>query len=287
MRTKNAIINAMGSIITFILSFIPVFIVRKVFLDVLGEELLGLSSLYSNIISYLSLIEMGIGTVIIFSLYKPFSEKNIFKINGYINYYAKFYRIVGIIIFILGILITPFLSFFITDTLNIKSAQWYFFLFLLNTLISYFFTYRFCLLNVSQEGYKLAIGTCISKIIIASLQIFIIYKYQSFSLYLLTQIIINLIFYLILNIYINKHFSWLGNKTGTLDEKEKKQLDKNIKSLFFHKIGSIIVFGTDSIVISSFINLATVAKYNSYYLITSSLQSIVKYLMNSMDLYSF
>ncbi|EOU2021572.1 O-unit flippase, partial [Clostridium perfringens] len=113
MRTRKAMINVVVSILTFILGFLPGFIVRKIFLDTLGTELLGLNSLYTNIIGYLSIVEMGIGTAIIFSLYKPFAEGDKTKIKGYLNYYSKFYKVAGLIILILGLLLVPILKVFI------------------------------------------------------------------------------------------------------------------------------------------------------------------------------
>ncbi|MGO4277130.1 hypothetical protein AB4Z22_46090, partial [Paenibacillus sp. TAF58] len=124
------------------------FIVRKAFLDTLGNELLGLTSLYTNIIGLLSIVELGIGSAIIYSLYKPFAENDQVKVKGYLNFYSKFYNNVGFIILVLGISMTFFLQLFIKDQINLLDAQLYFLLFLINTIISYFFSYKICILNV-------------------------------------------------------------------------------------------------------------------------------------------
>ena len=111
MRTKKALVNSSINIVTYLLLFIPNIIIRKVFLDTLGNELLGLNSLYTNIIGWISIAELGVGSAIIFSLYKPFAENDRKMINSYIGFYGKFYRRIGFIILIVGISISPFLKF--------------------------------------------------------------------------------------------------------------------------------------------------------------------------------
>lgn len=275
MRTKKAAINGSISILTYIISFLPAMVVRKFFLMELGEELLGLSSLYTNIISYLSIIEMGIGSAIIFSLYKPFAEGNKVKVKGYLDYYAKFYKAVGGIILAVGICILPFLGIFITDNIDMTKATIYFVLFLINTVISYLFSYKLCILNVAQEGYIVSIGTAISKVLIAILQVIILKLYASFFLYITIQIVVNLIYYIVLNVHIDRRYTWLKDTKGEIEKEEKNNLVKNVKALFMHKIGYVVVFGTDNLVISAFINLGSVAKVNSYNMIIEAIKGVI------------
>ncbi|OZT11325.1 O-unit flippase [Priestia aryabhattai] len=283
MRTKKATINISISIAAFIIGFLPMIIVRKVFLEELGPELLGLSSLYTNIISYLSIVELGIGTAIIFSLHKPFSERNIEKIKAYLNYYKKIYRFIGMIILLLGIVLLPFIGIFISGDINLDEARLYFILFLFNTVFSYYFSYKFCILVVAQEGYKVSIATTISKLIISILQIICLNNVPSFYIYILIQIIVNLAYYIFLSRYIDSKYSWL--KSGSnhlLGNNEKKNLGKNIKALMYHKIGGVIVFGTDNLIISTFINLTAVARYNNYSLLIGAVQGIISTGLNAL-----
>lgn len=275
MRTKKAAVNGMVGVLAYIISFLPSIIVRKIFLVQLGEELLGLSSLYTNIISYLSIVEMGIGSAIIFSLYKPFAQGDRIKIKGYLNYYAKFYRTVGTIILITGVCILPFLKVFITDDINMYEASLYFVLFLINTVISYLFSYKLCILTVAQEGYIVSIANALTKVIISIFQVILLKICPSFYLYIGIQIVINLLYYIIINVYIDKRYMWLKEVDGKINNEEKTSLVKNVRALFMHKIGYVVVFGTDNLVISSFINLASVAKYNSYNMIIAALQGVI------------
>lgn len=282
MRVKKAGLNAGISILSYIISTIPLFIVRKVFLDSLGSEMLGLNSLFGNILTYLSIVEMGIGSAIIFSLYKPFAQNDQVKVKGYLNYYSKFYKIIGIIIFILGIILLPYIKYFIKDNINIEQAKIYFILMLINTVISYLFSYKLCILNVAQEGYKVSIATTISKVIIAILQIIFLRKYNNIYIYVIIQIIINIIYYFVINRYIDYKYMWLKKIDGQIGEDEKSNLIKNISALFMHKIGGVVVFGTDNLVISYFINLNTVAQYNSYNMVFSTFKNILENAMASI-----
>ena len=282
MRVKKAAINVIITIITFIIGLIPSFIVRKVFLDNLGNELLGLSSLFSNIVGLLSIVELGIGSAIIFSLYKPFADGNKIKVKGYLDYYFNFYKKIGFIILGLGFLIIPFLKIFIKEEINIFHVQQYFILYLINTVMSYWFTYKICILNVAQDGYKVLIGTTTSKVIIAVLQILCLKQNPNYYIFLIIQIVVNFMYYIFINMYIDKKYKWIKTTNGEITIEEKNSLSQNVKALFMHKIGGVIVFGTDNLVISSFINLATVSKYNSYNMVINSAQNLISNALSSI-----
>ena len=275
MRKKKALINASVSILAFIITFIPNLITRKIFLQVLGDDLLGLNSLYTNIIGWLSIFELGVGTAIIFSLYKPFAEDNKKLVKSYIRFYGKFYRRIGIIILFIGLLITPYLKYFINGNIDLNIVKLGFIIFLINSFISYLFSSRLSILNVAQEFYKVNIGVTASKLMILFIQFLILKTYPSFILYILTQLVINLIYFIIINLYIIKKYPWIKGKGEDLEKNEKTSLLKNIKAMFMHKIGSLIVFSTDNIIISKFIGLATLANYTNYNIVITAFQTII------------
>ncbi|MDK0690990.1 O-unit flippase [Clostridium perfringens] len=275
MRTKKALINSSINIVTYLILFIPNLILRKVFLNTLGNEMLGLNSFYSNIIGWLSIAELGVGSAIIFSLYKPFAENNRRKINMYIRFYGKFYRTIGFIILGLGIIISPFLNFFIENKVDIEIITVGFLIFLLNSFISYMFSNRLCILNVAQESYKLTLGTTISQLIIFLLQYILLKNHPSFILYITIQLIVNLIYYIIINIYISRKYPWLNKDKEDLDYNTKMGLFKNIWALFMHKIGGVVVNSTDNIVISKFVGLGILANYANYNTVIAALQKVI------------
>ncbi|WP_216625711.1 lipopolysaccharide biosynthesis protein [Paenibacillus planticolens] len=275
MRVRKASINVIVNLLTFALGLLPSFIVRKAFLDSLGNELLGLTSLYTNIIGLLSIVELGIGSAIIYSLYKPFAENDQVKVKGYLQFYSKFYNAVGCIILVLGIIVSFFLQFFIKDQINLLDAQLYFLLFLVNTIITYFFSYKICILNVAQDGYKVAIGTTASKLLVSILQLAMLKFYPSLYVFLIIQIAVSLLYFLFMDLYIKSKYPWIKVTSGKISSEERSSLIKNVKALFMHKIGGILVLGTSNIVISAFINLTVVGIFNSYSMILGAAQGLI------------
>lgn len=284
MRIKKTLINSSVNIMTYLLLFIPNLIVRKVFLTTLGSQILGLNSLYSNIIGWLSIAEMGIGTAIIFSLYKPFSENDTEQMNAYINFYGYIYKFIGVIFLTLGLIILPFLSFFISNDVNVSmnTVIYGFMLFLLNSFISYMFSHRLCILNVAQESYKITIGTTVSQLIIFTLQYIILKKYSNFLLYISVQLVVNLIYYIMINIYVKRRYPWIGEKNKKLDKITISTLFKNIRALFMHKIGSLVVSSTDDLVISKFVGLIQLSNYTNYNTIVVAIRRLIQMGLNGI-----
>ncbi|MFD1031916.1 lipopolysaccharide biosynthesis protein [Metaplanococcus flavidus] len=282
MRTKKAELNFIMNLAMISIGLLPLFFLRKVFLDALGSEYLGLVALFTSLIGFLSLAELGISTAIVYALYKPYAENDTEKIMGYVQFYTKFYRTIGLIIFITGLALMPFLPLFIKGDLDINDVRIYFLLTLASTVITYFFSARFSLLIAAQEGYRITVAQTASIVLIAFLQMAALYLYESFFLYLIIQLVINLFYLLILNAYIKKRFKWSSGKSGTIKIEEKRDLKKNIKALFIHKIGEFAVFGTDNLLISYYINIATVGIYNSYYMVISVATKMVQTAFNGI-----
>ena len=282
MRKKKALLNALINIFGFIITFIPSLIIRKVFIDTLGNEMAGLSSVFTNIIGWLSIVEMGVGSAIVYSLYKPFADNDRKKINAYIRFYGKFYRSIGYVVLAGGLLLSPFLSFFIKDEVDLKIATIGFVLFLFNSFITYLFSHRLCILNVAQEAYKITIGTTISKLVIFGLQFVLFMVYPNFLLYITIQLVVNLIYFIVINSYVTKSYSWLGMDKEEIPEVEKRSLLRNIKAMFMHKIGAVVVFSTDNLVISKFIGLTAAANYTNYQMIIMAIQTLISTAVNGI-----
>lgn len=275
MRTKKALINSSTNILCFIIAFIPSLVIRKIFLDTLGNDILGLNSLFTNIIGWLSIVELGVGTAIVYSLYKPFADNDRSQIRAYIRFYGKFYRSIGFVILIIGLIITPFLKYFIKGDIDLTLVSVSFILFLINSFISYMFLHRLCILNVAQEEYKVTIGTTISKLIITLIQYLMLKVYPNFLIFIVVQIVVNLVYFIIINMYITKKYPWLNEKKENLDEKTSKSLLKNVRAMFMHKIGDLVVNSTDNIVISKFVGLGALANYANYQMVIVAFQTVV------------
>ena len=135
------------------LGILASFIVRIVFIRILGNTYLGLDGLFSNILTVLSLSELGVGTAITYSLYRPLAEKDEEKLKSLMAVFKKVYSVIGFIIFGIGFLLTPFLSFFINDMPDIEGLQLIYILYVTNTAISYFFSYKRNLILADQNRH--------------------------------------------------------------------------------------------------------------------------------------
>lgn len=282
-RTKNSIVNSTVSIITQVLTVIINFIVKTVFIKVLGSEYLGLNGLFSNIITMLSLADLGIGIAIPYSLYKPLADKDEKKIKILMKYYAKIYNIIGIIVLAIGLALIPFLPFIIKDMPDIPNINLIYALFVIHSASSYFFIYKKFLIDSDQKSYITSKIIFIFSTILSILQVVILLLTKNYILFLVSSI-----FMVILqNIYIsnkaNKMYPYLKEKEEEkLSKEEYKEIKRNISSLFIYKVGSVISNGTDNIVISKIIGLVAVGVYSNYLLIINSITNILNQIFNAL-----
>lgn len=271
---KNSIFSLSSQIITLLISFIS----RTIFIQILGKDYLGLNGLFSNVLSVLSFMELGVGSAIIYSLYKPIANDDKQGISAFMNLYAKIYRIIGIVIFVVGVLIVPVLPYLVKEYEQYKNMNiiMVYILFLINTSMSYFYTYKRSLITANQKKYIDSINRMVFLILLNVVQIIALYMTKNYEAYLIIQIVFTLLENIVITIIANKMYPYLNkNKKEKIKEEDKKTLVKNVKALVMHKVGSTFVNGTDNIVISSFIGLQAVGIYSNYYLIINSVKVII------------
>ena len=278
---KNILWGYVGNIATLILQFIS----RTIFIYTIGMTYLGVSGLFTNILGMLSLTELGIGTAINYSLYKPVAEDDKEKIKSLMFLYKKAYSIIAIIIAIIGLILLPFLKYLIKDAngLEISEISVYYLIYLFNTVSTYFVSYKYGLLYAEQNGYIITNLNTIFSIIILFGQMITMYVFKNFFIYLIIQSILQLIQKLITNVYLNRHYSYLlGRDIKPLKHNELKKIKQNVVALMIHKIGEVSVYQTDNIIISIFISVTTVAKVSNYNLIITSITGFITIIMNSV-----
>lgn len=264
-------------IFTFIVSFIS-FLQNKYFIKYMGIESLGMIKLFSQLLAYLNIIELGLGSASAFALYKPLSEKNYEKLSIIVNTIEKIYMKIGFILIGLGILVIPFLDFFI-DTSNFKQNIYFFWvLYVVNTAITYFFIKYVILFTANQEYIYVKTVQTLSILIFKILQIYFIIKVHSFLVYIGLMILDNLCQW----IFFYKHYKLKYHYIIKVKEKYNA-LKNDIKNLFWHKIGSLVVFNTDLILISKFTNLKIVGIYASYKMIFQVLSTMVNVIINVLS----
>lgn len=283
-RIDNTIKNTKYAVLGQILVMFAIFFNRMIFVKTLDIKYLGLNGLFTNIVSILSFAELGIGSAIIFSLYKPLAEKDSEKVKTLMYIYKKAYMYIGIFITISGFLVLPFIKFFINGSVNdIKNLNLIFILFIMSSTISYFYSYKRSLIMADQKGYIDSFYKYTFNIILNILQILFLIWTENFIIYLILKIICVYLENLIITKKIDKMYPYLLEKSiEKLDLNEKKSLIKNIKALILHKIGSIVVLSTDNLLLSKFVGLATVGIYSNYMLIINSLNTIFSLFFQSI-----
>ncbi len=282
-RTKSMVRNVYWSLIGQTLGIIASFIVRIVFIHVLNSTYLGLNGLFSNILTILSLTELGVGTAITYSLYRPLAKKDNEKIKSLMLLFKKVYSIIGLVIFAIGFALTPFLSVFIKEMPDIEGLEIIYMLFVTNTAVSYFFSYKRNLILADQNRHIETIYRYSFYILMNILQIIYLFISHDYFGYLIIQVILTIISNWALSRKADKMYPFLKEKNvKKLDKKDTKEIIKNTKALMLKKVGGVAVNSTDNLVISKFVSLQAVGFYSNYYLVMYALYMIINQVYTSL-----
>lgn len=276
MRIKNAMMNSSSVVVQKLIEIILSFVFRTVLIRTLGTTYLGLSSLFTNIFTILSLMELGVGSSIVFLMYKPLNDKKYDELNSLLKVYSKFYTIVGILVAIIGVVLIPFLPFIIKEynSLTINLVPIYIFT-LLNVVSSYFLAYRRSLLEADQKAYINNINYSIFNIIGTLLRIVSLFIFKNYVLTLIITFICTILSNVVIYFKTNKIYPFLKNrKKKKLSKSKTKELIKRMMASTMHQIGNIIVTSTDNIIISAFIGVTIVGYYSNYTMMTGIIYSM-------------
>ncbi len=279
--TRNIAFGYVGQFATMIMSFI----LRKIFIMHLSETLLGVNSLYSNILSILNMAELGIGTALNFSLYGPVARGEKEKIKSYMQMYKKAYYAIAIVVAVIGILLSPFLRFLVKNPAGttLRDLTLYYFIFLFNTVSSYFVAYKYSLINAEQKNYIQTNIITITKVVTVFFQIIVVVVTENFYLFLLTDAVIQLIQKIFVSKFLDNIYPYLREKNiQKLSKEESDLVWSKTKALVFHKVGDVARLQTDAIIISSFIEIAMAGVVDNYNLIISSVSNFVNIIFNSV-----
>lgn len=278
---KNITFGWLGNIVTLLLGAL----LRQIFIDRLGDTLTGVNDYYTNILTVLSLAELGIGTAFNFSLYGPVARNDYEKIKSYMLLYKKAYRTIGCVVGAAGTAIAPFLKYLIEDP---GSNSWrdltiYYFIFLFNTVSTYFVSYKYSLVNAQQKNYIQTNIITITKAVTVSLQIAGLLMMPDFYLYLLTSAGVELVQKIFVSFYLNRMYPYLTEKNvEKLSKEEVGEIVSQTKALVFHKIGDMARLQTDTMIIGAFIDVTTVGFVGTYNYVISSVSNFVNIIFNSV-----
>lgn len=267
-RIENTTKNFMFSILSTVLTSILGFVSRTVFIKVIGVTYLGANSLFTNILSLLSLTELGIGSAIAFSLYKPLAKQDIEVIKSLMFFYKKAYRYIALVIGILGVGLVPFLDVLIKDPGDMKHIPFIYLIFLYNTVVSYLFSYKVTLLSADQKSYLMTNINMLINVFTVGVQVITLLVFKNYFVFLIIGAFINTVQWYFINKYIYNRYPYLKEKNvKALENNEKDIISTNVKAMMFHKVGELCINQTDNIIISSFISIVSVGLYNNYYMI--------------------
>ncbi len=278
---KNIAFGYIGNISSTVLGFV----LRTVFIMKLDETLLGINGLYSGVLTMLSLAELGIGTALNFSLYAPVARKDYDKIKSYMLFYKKAYWAIAGVVACIGLALVPFLKYFIKNPgdYGIGELTLYYLIFLFNTVSTYFVSYKYSLVNAEQKNYIQTNVLTLTKLATVILQLVVLLLTANFLLYLLTAAAVELIQKIYVNAYLNKLYPYLKEKdVKPLKKEEVKEITDKTKALVCHKVGDVARLQTDSIIISSFIQVALVGIVDNYTMVINSISGFVNIIFNSV-----
>lgn len=283
-RKKSSFKNMITAVSSNVLTIIVGLVAQAVFIKILGSEYLGLNGLFSNVISMLGIVELGMGSAIIYNMYKPIAENDHEKIKSLMQFYKKSYRIITLIISIIGIMIIPFIKYIVdieSITVDINVYLVYI-LFLLETICSYILSYKRSMLYADQKEYITNIIHMGYTILVNTMQLTFLYFTHDYYLYLIIKVMMRLVENIVISSYVNRRYSYLlDNNVTKLDSKTEKDIFQKIRALFFHKIGTFIVSGTDNIIISKYLGLVTVGLYSNYYMIINAVQTVINHIIQA------
>ncbi|MGL6058974.1 MAG: lipopolysaccharide biosynthesis protein, partial [Culicoidibacterales bacterium] len=276
MRIQNSMKNIAISIITQVVIVLLGFISRKVFIDNLGTDYLGVNGLLTNLLSMLSLVEGGIGASIVYNLYKPLAENDQPKIIALVQLYKKLYGVLAIVITVLSIVLYLFLGNLIKGGTNVPFIGIVYSIFVFKNIVSYLNAHKWSLINADQKGYVIAKYNLLFNVVTTITKIIVLVLTQNYILFLLIEVVI----FIIQNLYngkiVNDRYAYIKTKTKyTVDEATKTNLITNVKALFLHNIGTWAVFGTDNLLISAFVGIKQVGLYSNYTMIIGQLASLL------------
>lgn len=284
-RVKKSLLNARVNLIFYFLSLALSFFSRKIFLDSLGADFVGLSGTLSNVLGFLALAEMGVGIAVSYHLYKPIQEGNKEQINELVSVFGYLYQKIGIFIGLGGVIISLFVPLIFRNSgFEIGLIYFAFYAILVSSLFSYFINYRQILLSADQRGYVVTVylqGAAYVKIF---LQMAVAYYLNNYYLWIMLEVLLGVISCIILNWKIRTTYPWLDATAS----KGKQAFTKHYsivtytKQIFVHKIKDFLLMQSDQILVFAFVSLKMVAYYGNYTLITSKLTQLFNTFMGSV-----
>ena len=285
-RVHRSVMNIKVGMLFYILTLFLAFFSRKVFLDCLGVEFIGLTGMLTNIMSFLSVAELGIGTSIVYFLYKPLQEDNHKQINEVMSMLAYLYRCIGFIIGGIGIIVSLFFPWWFGHlSTGLSLVYFAFYSFLATSVSGYIFNYKQLLVSANQKQYMINAYFQTISLVQSLTQILLAYYYRNLYLWVVVGLIFTIIGIIIFNYRIRQIYPWLriNLREGKVYLKQYPEVLRKTQQVFVQKIKNFILYRSDEILIGAFVSVAQVAYYGNYTIITNKLNFLVNILSDGMN----
>lgn len=284
MRLKNVVKNSFFNIISQCILILVGFFSQRVMNLKIGEELVGMNSVISNILALLSVSELGIAAAIVFHLYRALAEKNEKQIANLMKLYRKAYGIFAAFIFSVGLCILPFVHrFFNENSFSLMYVRVVYLLWLIRTVLSYLLSYKRSLLIADQKEYIVSILVLLANVINHSTIIILLQFTKNYPLVLLLNILVEVVINVWISRYVDKKYPYLKTfRKQPVERASFHQIMADIKNIFVTRLCAKLLVSTDSIIISGFVSVLKVGLYSNYCMITQALINIMLALTNAL-----
>ncbi len=284
-RTKNTISGSIWGIINQFVMLIFPFVIRTCILKILGTQYVGIGSLFTSILSVLSLAELGVGSAIIYSMYQPIAENDEKKIHALLKLYKDVYTIIGVTVLVVGLFLLPFIKYFIKgDVPNGINIYIIYVIYLLNSVVSYWcFAYKSSILTAFQRNDILTKISLFIRSFFFILQIIIVCLAKNYYLYIIFMPITNATVNILTAIVSYKYYPQYKKGYGKISKEELKNIKKQVIGLLAQRLAHTSRNALDNIIISSYFGLSLVAIYGNYFYVINALTGILAVLFTAMQ----
>ena len=283
MDKHRSVLNVTISLIFKVLTLITTLLTRRVLIRYIGNDMNGLNSLYLSIIGFLSVAELGVGSAITYCMYKPIVEGDSGRVAALYRLFKKLYLLIGGVIFAAGLVLLPFLPHLAKDYAELNvNFRFTFFLMLVSTVLTYLYSCKISLINAYKDNYVTTTITSTGLLLQNGLQILVTVLTRSFPLYLACRIVAVIPQWIAAEYFARKKHADILSNRQRLDRETGREVTKNIRAMFMHQIGAVLVNTADSVIISAFIGVAVLGKYSNYTTIVTAMSGLLALLFSSL-----
>ena len=284
MRSIKSMRNMLISILANVIVAMVGFITQKIFIGTLGDEFLGVNGLFSNIISMLAIAELGVGTAIVYNMYKPIANQDDETIKSLLRFYKRCYQVIAIIVLLIGLLIIPFLPFIVGEVTISDNLICIYSLFLIDVVLSYLLIYKRSILDANQGNYICQLIHVIYVIVLNAVQIALLLVFKNYYYYLGSKVLFRLLENYTISKFVDLKYPFVKDRNVLpLNGDIKKDIICKVKAIVFHKIGGFAILGSDNILISMLINVTSVGYYSNYKMIIGAVQNLFLQAFTSLN----